>query len=1107
MHIKKLYILIAFILLEIGQVLACTGIPNFTLPTTTCLNAPITFTNTSTGAASSYIWKWGDASPNTTVGNNAAQVHSYASTGTFTVWLVQIFNAPVCRDSISHTITIHSLPTPAFTFAINNSCSNNPIQFTNTTPGAGNTYLWNFGNGNNSTLVSPSEIFDAYGNSGTQAYTVTLTATNSFGCTASSNQVVTVQNRPNGMLIDNVSISPFSNCDGALNFTLDVGNASTFTSNVTNYTLDWGDGSPLYSNANLGNSLTHVYTGQGFSNIILTLTSSTGCNDTTIYEFYNGNNPSVGLTTPGSTVGCLPSTFNFNNIANNTPGTTYEVSTNDGSPTLYYTQSNLPSVLSHTFSIGSCGFNTPSYNNSFFIKIKAINPCGSSTSLVDPIVISQKPIANFSVPPSSVACVNQTVNFTNSSQTANQVVLQAGSYNCISTTKINWLISPATGWTISSGALGNNPPSNNNPATWGSNNLGVTFTQTGNYVVSLISSGVNCGNDTASQTICVINAVTPSFTLSNTVGCAPFNVNATNNTPALTCGTNTYNWVVTYNSTNACDNASAFSFTGGTTASSPNPSFVFNNAGAYTITLNLTNPCGSSSSSQTVTVNKPPQVTINPIADICGAGTVNPGANIVDCGSNITSYLWTFTGGNPSSSALQVPSTITYATPNSYNVNLAVTNSCGTTNATDNFSIVLPPQISVLPSTSTICVGDTVLLISSGASNYNWAPGGLNGSTGDSIFVKPSVTTTYIVTGNSATCNDTAHVIVNVNPNPIVNINPNAPSICIGDSVTLNASGAINFSWSPSTNLNTNSGASVIANPSVNTTYNVIGTDANGCSSNSNVNISVIAYPLVNAGLDQTFCNTNSIINIVPVSPVGGTWSGNGIAANGDFNPSVAGNGTWNLIYTFTNASGCTNSDTILVTVSSATTVNAGNGFSICASASTLALNSASPVGGVWSGSGINGNNFDPSIATTGINILTYTVGTGNCAITDTIHVIVLPNPILNFTPLNPTICLGDTAIINLNGAASYTWSPSTNINSLSASSYEVFPITSTNYTITGTSVDGCFASTNINVVVNQPSAVDAGLDLQLCDIIDTINLNSKLSFEWHVVWCWYSKC
>lgn len=1099
MRKEKLYILISLLLWSTSHALACTGIPNFTLPTTLCLNAPLSFTNTSTGAASSYIWKWGDASPNTTVGSTAAQVHSYAATGNYTVWLVQIFNSPLCRDSVSQTITIHALPAPTFTFATNNSCSNNPIQFSNTTVGAGNTYSWNFGNGNNSTLVSPSEIFNAYGNSGTQAYTVTLTATNSFGCTASSNQTVTVQNRPNGMLVDNVSISPFSNCDGALSFTLDVGNASTFTSNVTNYTLDWGDGSPLYSNANLGSSLTHSYTGQGFSNIILTLTSSTGCNDTTIYEFYNGNNPSVGLTTPGSTVGCLPSTFNFNNVANNTPGTTYEVSTNDGSPTLYYTQSNLPSVLSHTFSIGSCGFNTPSYNNSFFIKIKAINPCGSSTSLVDPIVISQKPVANFSFPPSSVACVNQTVNFTNSSQSANQVVLQAGSYNCVSTTKINWLISPATGWIVSSGTLGNNPPSNNNPATWGSNTLGVTFTQTGNYVVSLISSGVNCGNDTASQTICVINAVTPSFTLNNIVGCAPFSISATNNTPALTCGTNTFNWVVTYNSTNACDNTSSFNFTGGTTASSPNPSFIFNNAGTYTITLNLTNPCGSSSSFQTITVNKPPQVTVNPIADICGAGTINPGANIVDCGSNITSYLWTFPGGNPSSSTLQVPPAITYATANSYNVNLAVTNSCGTSNATDNFSIVLPPQITVLPGTSTICNGDTVLLISSGASNYTWAPGGINGSTGDSIFVNPSTSTTYIITGISATCSDTAHVTVNVNSNPIVNIIPNAPSICIGDSVTLNASGALSFNWSPSTNLNITSGASVIANPSTNTIYNVTGTDANGCSGSSNVNVSVIAYPIVNAGPDQTFCNTNSINNIVPVNPMGGTWSGNGIAANGDFNPSVAGNGTWNLIYTFTNANGCSSSDTILATVSNATTVNAGNGFTLCASAGIMALNNANPTGGVWSGTGIVGNNFDPTLATTGINILTYTIGAGTCAISDTIHAIVLSNPIINYNPLNPSICLGDTTIINLNGAATYNWLPSSNINGISASSFEVFPIATTNYSITGTSVDGCIASTNINVLVNQPSPIDAGLDLQVCDINDTINLvpNFPLNGTW----------
>jgi PKD repeat protein len=698
-----------------------------------------------------------------------------------------------------------------------------------------------------------------------------------------------------------------------------------------------------------------------------------------------------------------------------------------------------------------------------------------------------------------VACVNQTVNFTNTSQSANQVVLQAGSYNCSSTTKINWLISPATGWTISSGSLGNNPPSNNNTSTWGSNNLGVTFTQTGNYVVSLISAGINCGGDTASQTICVINAVTPSFTLSNTVGCAPFNVNTTNNTPSISCGNNTYNWVVTYNSTNACDNTSAFSFTGGTTASSPNPSFVFNNAGSYTITLNLTNPCGSSSSSQTITVNKPPQVTINSIADICGTGSINPTSNIIDCGSSITSYLWTFPGGNPSSSNLQVPPAIAYAATNSYNVNLAITNSCGTTNAVENFNIVLPPQISVIPSTSTICAGNTVLLVANGATNYSWVPGGVNGSIGDSIFVNPSVTTTYIITGNSATCNDTAHVIVNVNPNPTINIIPTAPTICVGDSIALNATGAINYNWSPNTNLNINTGATVIANPLINTTYNVIGTDANGCSGNTNVSVAVIAYPIVDAGPDQTFCNTNSTINIVPINPLGGTWSGNGILPNGDFNPSVAGNGSWSLIYSYTNANGCSNSDTIIATVSSATSINAGNGFTICASATIFPLNSATPTGGNWSGAGIIGTNFDPSTANIGLNILTYTVGTGTCAITDTIHVIVLPNPTINFLPSNPVICFGDTVIINLNGAASYSWLPSTNLNVISTSSYEVFPNTTTNYLVSGTSVDGCVSTTNINVVVNLPSAVDAGLDLQFCDINDTIILvpNFPLNGTW----------
>jgi hypothetical protein len=82
-------------------------------------------------------------------------------------------------------------------------------------------------------------------------------------------------------------------------------------------------------------------------------------------------------------------------------------------------------------------------------------------------------------------------------------------------------------------------------------------------------------------------------------------------------------------------------------------------------------------------------------------------------------------------------------------------------------------------SSDTLCSGknDSVLLSASGATSYQWSP--VN-TTDSSVYVKPSVTTTYIVTGtNSAGCGGTAQVVVNVvNCTSGVNtINDNSPSI------------------------------------------------------------------------------------------------------------------------------------------------------------------------------------------------------------------------------------------------------------------------------------------------------------------------------------------
>src|SRR5207248_2431461 len=83
---------------------------------------------------------------------------------------------------------------------------------------------------------------------------------------------------------------------------------------------------------------------------------------------------------------------------------------------------------------------------------------------------------------------------------------------------------------------------------------------------------------------------------------------------------------------------------------------------------------------------------------------------------------------------------------------------------------------------------------------------------------------TYAMTGTDGNgCANTANTTVTVNPLPIVAINSVVDNICPGLSVTLTASGAVNYVWSPAASLSSSTGATVIATPSSATTYTVIG--------------------------------------------------------------------------------------------------------------------------------------------------------------------------------------------------------------------------------------------------------------------------------------------
>jgi gliding motility-associated-like protein len=199
----------------------------------------------------------------------------------------------------------------------------------------------------------------------------------------------------------------------------------------------------------------------------------------------------------------------------------------------------------------------------------------------------------------------------------------------------------------------------------------------------------------------------------------------------------------------------------------------------------------------------------------------------------------------------------------------------------------------------TICVGAAVTLSGGGATTYSWSPAVNNG-----IAFTPAVgTTTYTVTGTSAGCTNTDQVVVTVNPLPILSAGADV-AVCAGQQVTLNASGAVNYSWSGGI---TNG---LALTPNSTTTYTVTGTSAAGCVATDQVLVTVNPIPNVFAGNDVVTCPDQTVV-LTGSGAATYTWSPtvtNGVA----FTPTA---GATTYTVTGTSAAGCTNTDQVLVTV------------------------------------------------------------------------------------------------------------------------------------------------------------------------------------------------
>ena len=148
------------------------------------------------------------------------------------------------------------------------------------------------------------------------------------------------------------------------------------------------------------------------------------------------------------------------------------------------------------------------------------------------------------------------------------------------------------------------------------------------------------------------------------------------------------------------------------------------------------------------------------------------------------------------------------------------------------------------------------------------------------------------------------------------------------------------------------------------------------------------------------FCENDGAVNLSTVQDgVSGNWSGPGVVLN-SFSPSGAGTGTWTL--TFNPFGGqCANQNTTDVTVNAASTPSLGTIGPFCETDASVTLNTTqSSITGTWSGTGVSGNTFDPSVGA-GNHTLTFTPTAGQCANTATTNVNVTAAPVASATSAN----------------------------------------------------------------------------------------------------------
>ena len=525
----------------------------------------------------------------------------------------------------------------------------------------------------------------------------------------------------------------------------------------------------------------------------------------------------------------------------------------------------------------------------------------------------------------------------------------------------------------------------------------VTGVSAGSAVISYFISN-SCGVAAATHPITVSPAISVGTLGGASVVCAGTTATLTNTTPGGT-------W------TSSNTSVATISTSGIVTGLS---------TGTTSISYVVSNSCGTSATSKTITVNPQPEAgTISGVTAMCTGNTAT---------LSTTASGGTWISGGPSAASVSSTGLVTAIAAGTVPITYRVMNSCGTANAVHNISIATSPTVGVISGSSIVCMGKNITLTNT-ASGGTWSSTSTSvatiGSTGIvSALFAGTTTIIYTITNGCGTVSATK--VVTILPLPIAGTITGDATVCRTSTTTLTSSvpgGTWSSNYAAGASVSTAGVVSGLANGTFIISYRM----TNSCGSAYATHpISVISAPSLSIiSGTATVCvgATTTLTNIT----TGGTWtSANTAIANINATTGVVTgitSGTAIISYSHTNTCGSA-TVTRVVTVTPLPVSGTISGTTTLPAGTTTTLSSSLP-GGIWlsANGGIASVNASTGVVTgvaAGIATISY-IKSNSCGSISTTIAVTVATPATPITGL-PVVCENATTPL-ANATIGGTWS------------------------------------------------------------------------------------